>query len=156
MCAILDANIASEVFGSNRSPAGERFLDWVNKGQGRLVVGGKLLDELVRLSAFVSWGQTAGLSGIMRTENQGTITDRTQQLEDQGVCYSDDPHVVALAQVSGARLLYSNDKDLQRDFKSKKLIDDPRGKVYTTNESKEFSKVHQGLLGRKDLCRKGK
>ena len=44
---------------------------------------------------------------------------------------SDDPHVLALARVSGARLLYTNDANLMADFKNKRLIDDPRGSVYT-------------------------
>ena len=153
MCAIIDANVASEVFGSTRCPAGEKFLEWINKGQGRLVVGGKLLNELGELSAFVLWAQAAGLSGIMRTENQETVNAKMQQLKDQGACKSDDPHVVALAQVSGARLLYSNDIDLHKDFTSKNFIDSPRGKVYSTNKDKEFSDPHQRLLRRKDLCR---
>lgn len=154
MCAILDANTGSEVFGSSTSPAGLKFLQWVNKGQGRLVVGGKLLSELNKLSAFGQWAQTAALSGIMRTEKEEEVSEKTQGLEEQGVCRSDDPHVVALAQVSGARLLYSNDNDLHSDFTSKTLIDDPRGKVYSTNKSKEFTDAHQRLLRRKDLCRR--
>ena len=155
MCAILDANVANEVFGSILCPAGERFLDWINKGQGRLVVGGKLLSELGKVSQFLRWSQTARLSGVLRTVNQETVIGRTQQLEDQDECYSDDPHVVALAQLSGARLLYSNDTALHLDFKNKNLIDDPRGKVYSTNKSKNFSNAHRRLLGMKDLCKRG-
>ena len=46
MCAIVDANVAREVFGPSAPPAGEKFFAWLNKGSGRLVVGGKLLEEL--------------------------------------------------------------------------------------------------------------
>ena len=120
-----------------------------------MVVGGKLLSELKKLSAFGQWAQIAALSGIMRTAKEDEVAARTQDLEELGVCRSDDPHVVALAQVSGARLLYSNDIDLHRDFTSKTLVDDPRGKVYSTNKSKEFTDAHQRLLRRKDLCRRG-
>ena len=155
MCAILDANTGSEVFGSSPSPAGQKFLQWVNKGQGRLVVGGKLLSELKKLSAFEQWAQTAIVSGRMRTGKEEYVATITQQLEGQGDYLSDDPHILALAQVSGARLLYSNDSKLQKDFKSKSLIDNPRGKVYTTNAGKGFSRAHQGMLGRKDLCKRG-
>ena len=49
------------------------------------------------------------------------------------------PHVLALAQVSGARLLYSNDQTLQRDFKNSKLIKNPRGNVYTTLRNKNVA-----------------
>ncbi len=46
MCAIVDANVVHEVFSSSSCPAGAKFLDWVNRGSGRLVAGGKLLQEL--------------------------------------------------------------------------------------------------------------
>ena len=45
-------------------------------------------------------------------------------------CVSDDPHVIALAQVSGARLLCSLDHALHRDFTNPQLINAPRGHVY--------------------------
>jgi len=66
---------------------------------------------------------------------------------------SDDAHVVALAIVSGARLLYSKDVDLHEDFKNSKIISDPRGKVYSTYQSGEFRGAHRKLLARRDLCR---
>ena len=155
MCAIVDANIASEVFGANTCPASEKFLEWVNKGRGRIVVGGKLLEELEVLSGFREWSQNARLAGIIRTANSDMVNSITEQIKDTGICKSDDPHVIALAQVTGARLLYSNDKPLQQDFKSKNLVDVPRGKVYSTIEHKAFTLGHKKLLGRKDLCRQG-
>lgn len=154
MCAIVDANVASEIFGSSQRSAGAKFIEWINKGKGQLVVGGKLLEELEVLSAFNQWSQAARLAGRIRTENENLVNSTTQKLIDEGVCRSNDPHVIALAQVSGARLLYSNDTNLHKDFKDKTLIDDPRGKVFSTNAEKEFTKVHQRLLGNKDLCRK--
>ena len=39
MCAIVDANVASEVFGTDRPEAGARFFDWINARSGRLFVG---------------------------------------------------------------------------------------------------------------------
>ena len=82
----------------------------------------------------------------MRILDKSEVDARTEQIQNEGSCTSDDPHVIALAQVSRARLLYSNDGDLQKDFKNKRLIDQPRGKVYSTIKNKK-------LLGRKDLCR---
>ena len=46
MCAIVDANRASEVFGKNKTKAGEAFLYWLLRQHGRLVVGGKVRREL--------------------------------------------------------------------------------------------------------------
>ena len=153
MCAIVDANVASEVFGSNPQPAGERFLDWVSKGSGRLVAGGKLYDELESSSpGFRDWAKAAVLAGKMRMVNEEKVNERTKQLTKERVCLSNDPHVLALAQVSGARLLYSNDKDLQQDFKDSRLIH-PEGYVYSTLKGKELTSTHKRHLGRRDLCR---
>lgn len=44
---------------------------------------------------------------------------------------SRDHHVLALAKVSGARLLYTGDKDLKADFKNRGILDNPRGKIYS-------------------------
>ena len=154
MCAIVDANVVSEIFGSNLPPAGEKFFDWLNKGNGRLVVGGKLLEELEKSSAdFRHWGREAQLAGRMIIANKSEVDARTEQIQSEDAIRSDDPHVIALAQVSGARLLYSNDGNLQQDFKNKSLIDDPRGKVYSTSGDGSFQRSHDRLLKNKNLCR---
>ncbi len=153
MCAIIDANVAGEVFGSSPQPAGERFFNWVNKGSGRLVAGGKLYDELESSSpGFRDWARAAVLAGKMRMVDEGKVNERTGQLIREGMCRSDDPHVLALAQVSGARLLYSNDRNLQQDFKDRRLIH-PEGYVYSTLKSKNLTSTHKRHLARRDLCR---
>ena len=154
MCAIVDANVASEVFGTNLPPAGDRFFDWLNRGSGLLVVGGKALEELELSSAkFRRWGQDAQLAGKLRIINESAVDARTRQLLSEGVVTSNDHHVIALAQVSGARLLYTNDRRLQRDFKNKRLIDEPRGRVYSTGGTGSFQRKHERLLRERDLCR---
>ena len=155
MCAIVDANVANEVFGPNPTPAGEMFFNWLNKGSNRLVVGGKQLEELETGSPnFRHWAREVARSGNMKILNEGRVLEMTARIERERRHTSDDPHVLAVARLSSARLLYSNDADLQRDFKNKQLIDDPRGKVYsTTRENKDFTITHRRLLRRKDLCR---
>ena len=71
-----------------------------------------------------------------------------EKLLQEERCRSNDTHVIALAQISGARLLYSNDKDLHVDFKNKRLIDEPRGKIYSTNEDKGFHKLPREIIKR--------
>ncbi len=154
MCAIIDANVVHEVFGSNLPSAGERFFDWLEKGNERLVVGGKLLEELEASSeGFRLWASEAAEAGKMRVLNKDEVDDRTRELENEGGYESNDPHVLALAQVSGARLLYSNDGDLQGDFKKRQLIDNPPGKVYSTRENRDFRPAHRRLLADRHLCR---
>ena len=45
------------------------------------------------------------------------VDSEAETLQSQGVCRSDDEHVLALASVSGARLLFTNDNALQDDFR---------------------------------------
>ena len=154
MCAILDANVVHEVFGANLPPAGEGFLSRINSGKLTLVVGGKLLEELERSSRkFKEWVKNALLYGRARLIDADQVAEQTAQVERDGAYTSDDPHILALAQVSGARLLYSNDERLKRDFGKKHLIDNPRGRVYSTRGAKPFTKNHKRLLADKDLCR---
>ncbi len=154
MCAILDANVVHEVFGANLPPAGEEFHSRINSGKLTLVVGGKLLEELERSSRkFKEWVKNALLYGRARLIDADQVAEQTAQVERDGAYTSDDPHILALAQVSGARLLYSNDAELQKDFKKKSLIDNPRGKVYPVRRDGAFTNVHRKLLADQDLCR---
>lgn len=149
MCAIVDANVASEVFGSHPQLAADKFLDWIEKEGGLLVVGGRLLGELEQSSeGFRKWASVAVGAGKMKIVNESVVATKEKQIEHEGICQSNDPHVIALAQVSGARLLYSKDVDLQHDFKNKQLIDKPRGKVYSAPN-------HTHLLKNKNLCKNG-
>ena len=152
MCAILDANVAGQVFGTDRPPAGAAFFRWIHGGRGRLMVGGKLLRELDRNRAFREWRLQAVQAGRILRLNDEAVDGRASQLERDNACRSDDEHVVAVAQLGGARLLYSNDGDLQADFGDKALIDQPRGKVYSTRFREDLTRQHRRLLTDASLC----
>lgn len=154
MCAILDANVVSEVFGKNRPEAGAQFLNWLTTGRGQLVVGGKLFRELIdKNEGFRLWARQAIAAGRLKRHSDAVVQHRTSMLERSAQHKSNDPHVLALAQISGARLLYSNDRNLRSDFANPRLINSPRGKIYSTLRSKEFGRPHRSLLSRSDLCR---
>ena len=151
MCAIIDANVVGEVFGPNPTPAGKEFRAWIIKGNGRLICGGELLKELKRIEGFREWAKVALDKGKMKNMNKKEVETRAEQIQTEHKLSSDDPHILALAQVSGARLLYSNDIDLREDFKNKALID-PAGSIYSTLRSKKFTPAHRNLLRKKGLC----
>lgn len=151
MCAILDANVAHKVFGQDRPEAGKAFFDWLDSGNGRLVVGGKLRRELDGAGVPRKWLQRAVQLGRVRNFDDREIDDKTEELAP--MCRSDDPHIVALAQISGARLLYSDDGRLHGDFKDSGLIDNPRGAVYSTVKGDRLTGGQKKLLRRNDLCR---
>ena len=152
MCAILDANVVGQVFGGDRPPAGKAFFDWIDSGRGRLAIGGRLRRELDRNRAFRAWRVQAALAGRITMLKDEVVDSKADELDRQNACRSDDPHVVAAAQVSGARLLYTNDGDLQADFRDKTLIDRPRGRVYSTRERKYMTRGHRALLANRRLC----
>ena len=59
MCAIVDAHVAHEVFSARRTPADSKFLEWVEKGKGRIAVGGRLGQELNAVEYFSVWADIA-------------------------------------------------------------------------------------------------
>jgi len=152
MCAILDASVVSQVFGNKRPPAGKAFFDWIAYRHGRVVVGGKLDQELERNGRFRLWIRDALLSGKARRLAGQQVDAVADQLTSDGACRSNDPHVIALAQLSGARLLYSNDKKLNSDFLNGELVPPPSGNVYTTLHDRDFTPRHRALLNRRDMC----
>ena len=150
MCAIVDANVRDEVFGEAASPAGKFFLDWLTTGRGKLVVGGKLREELADNQNFKLWLSQAVQAGRARILDDGKVDSVTSDVLAESVCQSNDPHVIALARVSGVRLLYTNDGQLQQDFKT--IIQE--GVIYTTRLNKEtVTRTHKSLLGtRRRIC----
>lgn len=154
MCAILDNSVVTEVFGENRPPAGEEFFRWLNEGRGLLILGGKLRKELGENKKFSEWLKQAIRAGRVKSYKDDGVNKKTGKLLKAQSCQSNDQHIVALAQVSGARLLYANDVDLQKDFKNHRLIDNPRGKIYSTRKNRNFGSGHKRLLNDGTLCKR--
>jgi hypothetical protein len=132
MCVIVDADVASLVFGANPHADFVPVIRWLQgpHRDGCLVFGGQLARELHKVE-----GARAYLLELTRAGRARQIPDAKLRSEEAcvlatGLCKSNDPHVIALARVSGARTLCTHDGDLQRDFTNCDLISDPRGKVY--------------------------
>lgn len=139
MCIIVDANVASAVFSSPTHADFVPVVNWLFGARGKLVVGGKLEEELSKVSkagrALVSLKRAGRLRQVPIT---GTVIPST------GLpLKSNDQHIIMLALAAGSRLLVSRDKLLHADFTNPKLLS-PRGKVYQ-NAS------HSALL-RLDTC----
>ena len=167
MCAIVDANVRDQVFGDAQSEAGTFFLDWLLKPNGgTLALGGRLRGELSddgRNRSFLRAYNQLRFNGRVRDIEDSVVNAETANLESQGICRSNDAHVLALARVSGARLLYTNDQALQDDFNDPQIVNEPRGRVYTTlsiggrpyaaqRDVGILTDAHQELLARADLC----
>lgn len=144
MCAIVDASVASRFFNAPVDPELEPLWKWIEQRNGALAVGGKLL-----LKEYAEVGNAARLvrnwerAGLAHVVSASEVKAEANAIE--GRCTSDDAHVVALARLSGARILCSSDKDLHRDFRDPELINAPRGYVYQ-------SAGHQHLLAHQVKC----
>ena len=154
MCAIVDANVSHEVFDPSRqTESGKFFYNWlIRPNGGTIVAGGELLRELNRSESFRRFfGERLLANRAIRIPNE-PVADAEQEIRSRGIADSNDEHVLALAQVSGARLLFTNDRDLQRDFTNRRIIGGTRGRIYTTVRHSNIRQTHRNLLNRTDLC----
>ena len=131
MCIIVDAN---QLGGFLADPAGEDsrpIRRWLDRGAGSIVysTGGKFRTEIrgrarARLAEYVRAGKA-------RRIPEGLFADDERDLRNRAYLRSDDPHVLALARAAGVRLLCTADSKLILDFKDRRFIAGPRGKVYS-------------------------
>jgi len=140
MCLIVDANLASLVFSENSHDNFRPIIDWLSPNKdGNLVVGGRLAIELDKVAVAKRFVRSLLQAGRARQIPDTATNEEEKRIADS--CKSDDPHVIALARISGARILCSHDKTLHTDFTNQELISDPRGHIYQNAE-------HAHLLSR--------
>lgn len=149
MCAILDADVVSAVFTNDPAPGAREFKRWIESGGGRLAVGGRLRRELARHGPFKEWLREALLGGAVRDVPDPLVNEEEGKLAAREEPRSNDQHVLALARLSGARLLYSRDEALREDFRNEKLVANPRGKLYPEGKGAE---CRRWLLRQPRLC----
>ncbi len=133
MCVIVDVNVAARVLlrsdDQDFAPVSFRIL---GKSKQRLILvyGGQLLEEYRRHHAILRILAVLDRSGRAIQRSAMEIEAAEGKLNDDGNCVSNDVHILALALVSGARLLVSLDHDLHRDFRNPKVLNKPRGSIY--------------------------
>ena len=153
MCATVDASVVYQLVGPKQTEPGRRFREWLDGGWGVLVVGGKNTRELTCNKNFERWFlEGRRLGRRVRQIRESMIKEAEEQLS--GRIRSNDQHVLALALVSGARLLFSDDRRLTIDFVNTDVISGPAGKVYTTRGDlqRQFTSEHQRLMKSDNLC----
>ena len=131
MCMIVDANVAGELL--QKTPDAVPVLNWLltSKG-GALVIGGKLTTELTR-TGFRQTLIVLDQAGRLRRQDDAKIKDVASQIEKKGMCRSDDAHIIATAIVSGCRLVFTRDKNLQKDIKNRDVLN-PSGSIYSSQD----------------------
>ena len=133
MCIIVDNDVAHRVLLSSNDPAyGDvhRRLFGPTKRYLRLACGGQLKAEYLHNNDLRRALRALEQAGRAPVLNESQISTETNSIAQSGLCCSNDPHVIALARVSRARVLCSHDANLRKDFTDKRLLTDPRGKIY--------------------------
>ena len=142
MCLIIDANVVSDL--DPPSADAKPVVDSIKQRKILLVIGGKNTEELSANRNVGQWLKGLARANLVRSIPQPDIEREEQILLRRGQHRSDDVHILALARSSGARLLFSLDNALGRDFKT--CLDQPRAAVY-----KRSSHAH---LLRSAVCRR--
>ena len=131
MCIIVDANRLGAFLADPADEDAAPLRAWVDRG-GRIVysTGGAFAKEVGRRTRDrLLTHVRAGRATLVPAER---FADDERKLQNHPDLRSDDPHVLALARATGVRLLHTGDADLMADFRNKKFLDRPRGKVYST------------------------
>lgn len=150
MCAIIDACILGLVVPPRTDPRFAPVVDWLTnpKKTGCVVVGGHLAAELQRSPSWTRYFAALQRAGRAWVAPSGAVARVEADFRREGQHCSNDPHVLALAIVSGARTLCSDDQPLGRDFRCAQLISRPRGFIYKTAK-------HRHLLRHTASCARG-
>jgi predicted nucleic acid-binding protein len=129
MCLIVDVNLIHRIFPRPTSDF-RPIHKAIYAGRATIVYGGYITEEYRRTAAFARLLKVLDSQGRARHIDDNRVIVRTAKILKAGILRSDDPHILALAQISGARLLCSHDNPLAADFTNHKIISNPRGKVY--------------------------
>ena len=129
MCMIVDADRLGRFLANPVHEDVVPIREWLDRREGRIVysTGGKFAREIGRrlrdkLANYVRAGKATYVPPSRFVDDESALGP---------LISSNDPHVIALARATGVRLLYTGDGNLTRDFKDKRCIDRPRGKVYS-------------------------
>jgi hypothetical protein len=142
MCIILDANCLGLFTNADQSmlPVKRYF-----ENSGGLAIGGsKLKDEYKKNNKIIKFLTELARKGQILRLSDRDVNSKENEILETGACQSDDPHILAIASLSNARVLVSHDKPLHSDFASTVFFT-PRGKVYQ-------NQTHARLLSRLPKC----
>jgi hypothetical protein len=145
MCVIVDANVAHK-FGEPPHQDVQPVVAWLfcPKQVNRAVLGGKLrkeLDVVGPTRRFLRILRQAGrVSDLPDGEVDAEEAVVVKLFKMHAIRGADDPHILALARLSGARLLVSADRSsrLHELFKDTSFVARPQGKIYQNATHKDL------------------
>lgn len=138
MCLILDANEAAR-FVDEASTTFKAVYKWMSLSDGRLAIGGLNERELRQVGSVVKLLKSWSARGKLRHFSESAVEAVEKKQVAGMVLKSNDSHIIALAIVSGARIICSKDKALVDDFAQLA----PAGKVYRGPKDSGVLKHHK-------------
>jgi uncharacterized protein (DUF1501 family) len=135
MCLILDANLCSVVLKTTNDTSYQKLREAIFSNRLTLIHGGKLTQEYA-IAGVLPVIALLAQSGRAIRVSEASIDAQLVKIE--GLCTSNDEHVIAIARADRqrARVLCTNDQALRTDFKNKALVDNPRGTIYSPTRHK--------------------
>ncbi len=151
MCLIVDADVMDRVFLTENDTNFGAVRDalYGRTPVTQLVLGGQLTREYSRSPKVVKEVVELFRAGRARRVLDAPVNLKAGELKAQGECKSNDFHILALAIVGKVRLLCTEDNALTSDFNNKRLVDNPRGKVYRKAS-------HKGLIRESCHCHRAR
>jgi len=146
MCLIIDANKINDLVNYPDDPDHKTIYRWLDNQNGKIATGGLNLKELTKSDSGKRFISTLLQAGRALKYDDRDIRKEERKLVKSSLLNSNDEHVLALAVVSDARVLFSNDQALCDDFTNHNVLPKPRGKVYK-------NKSHWNLLLKSPPCR---
>ena len=148
-CLIVDTNNL-RWFTDTSEEISQIVIGLLKKQRGKMYIGGDLTREYP--PSLRPWLAEGIRAGWIVNVPDGEVDQEIAFLLDHHVLKSNDSHVVALARVSGARVLVSCDGDLRDDFRDHSLISQPPGKLLPFKADKR--RVRKFLQQRRLCTRK--
>src|SRR5687768_12613994 len=110
MCLIVDVNISHRVLFQQDDPElcdVAKALVSPKSSDVSLVYGGRLAREYAHSGRIMRVIAQLDRAGRARKVDDALVDDEEEALLTMQMCTSDDPHIIALARVTGTRLLCS-------------------------------------------------
>lgn len=131
MDVIIDANCSASALCPQPHAEFAPLMQAILNGSLRIQYGGtKLTEEYMRLGQVWKFLRVLDQAGRVAVVARAAVDEEEKRLAEECQLKSDDPHVLAIARISGARLLCSRDQALHQDFGNPQIINKPRGKIY--------------------------
>jgi rRNA-processing protein FCF1 len=139
MCILIDANAIHDMM--NDKDAARPVLRWLHYGKrSGLVVGGRLLQEWKK-ARFDAILIQLSRAGRLHRVPDNEVSVKEQEFASRKI-KSDDPHILALVDITSCPVVFTRDKNLHRDLKDRSLIQ-RKPSIYQSSD-------HEGLLGECD------